>query len=162
VSVFLILSLSSILAQLNRTGGGQSGGRPTSRTVRVSIESAVEKSQYSARAPYAEFDSSGNSISASCRKPQVICARPASSRPADATRLRFPLRLCSANVKAIRCVAHLPPRVKALATALSRLGNRGNHCSTCLPETYRGYSLGTGETEGGYRRMNRRCHQSSP
>lgn len=39
-----------------------------------SIRSAVEKSQYSAPLHYAEFDSSGNSISASCRKPQVICA----------------------------------------------------------------------------------------
>lgn len=42
---------------------------------RPSIRSAVEKSQYSAPLHYAEFDSSGNSISASCRKPQVICAR---------------------------------------------------------------------------------------
>lgn len=41
---------------------------------RPSIWSAAEKSQYSARLHYSEFDSSGNSISASCRKPQVICA----------------------------------------------------------------------------------------
>lgn len=113
VFLFLCLSFSdSLYAErfgLAEPHRGRSVDWSTVRSVRVSIESAVEKSQYSARAPYADFDSSGNSISASCRKPQVICVRPASSHPLDATRLRFPLRLCSANGKAVPYAALLSP-----------------------------------------------------
>lgn len=101
----LFLSLRFGLARPHRARSVESG-RPVGR---VSIESAVEKSQYSARVPYAEFDSSGNSISASCRKPQVICARPMPSRHPNATRLRFPLSL------------------------LRECGKRGFVASSCVP-----------------------------
>lgn len=145
VSLYLSNSLSIECFGSAEPHRERSIDQPVDQSVRVSIESTVEKSQYSARAPYAEFDSSGNSISGSCRKPQVICARPASSRPTDATRLRFPLLLCSANVKALPYVA--PSCVEALVTVLSRLGNQGNHYSTCLLETYRGYSPVAGKME---------------
>lgn len=142
LSGFLILSVLSVLARLNHTGGEERSVGPS-----VHWKRPLKRANIPLGRPMQTSIHRGNSISASCRKPQVICARPASSHPLDATRLRFPLRLC----RAMPCTPHSPllrSRVEALVTALSRLGNQGNHCSTCLPETYRGYSLVTRERDG--------------
>lgn len=104
---------------------------------RVSIESAVEKSQYSARVPHVEFDSSGNSISASCRKPQVICARPVPSRHPDATAI--PRSLLRERKRGF--VALVPRIYRSLGHRTLAPGKpKRPYCSMCLSGTYREYS----------------------